>query len=144
MKKEILKNSCYPVAFYVAITGVSTDIVNILTILIFLDIATGLAKAYRLDKYSIRSGRLMGGLLSKLVVILIPLIIALAGKGVGVNLVELVKGSFGTLILAEAYSNLSNIKQIRTGVAEKEFDVVSKLLEKIKKVILSLLDNKRP
>ena len=145
IKTDILKQSCYPIAFITAITGVSTQIVNILTILIFLDILTGITKSYRLyGGTSIRSGRLSGGILSKLVVILIPLILALAGKGIGIDLTELVKGSFGTLILAETYSNFSNINQIRTGVAEKEFDVVSKLLEQIKKIILALLDNKKP
>ena len=141
MKPDILKQSCYPIAFFAGILGTSVEIVNVLTILILLDVATGLVKAYRVNGgNSIRSGRLSAGILSKLVVILIPLVIALTGKGIGLDLTALVKGTLSTLILAEAYSNLSNIQMIRSGIEVKEFDVISKLVKSVQKVLLKLLD----
>ena len=120
--------------------GVSTDSYAILAFFILLDTLTGVLRAGILHGWrEVTSFKFTTGLISKLLVIFIPLMIALAGKGVGLNLTILAQSAIGMLILAQFYSILGNIHAIKIRKDVKEFDAVSWVITHIQEVVEKLL-----
>ncbi|MDR1461442.1 MAG: phage holin family protein [Campylobacteraceae bacterium] len=113
----------------------------ILASLMGIDMLTGIAKAYRLNKRNITSHRMGLGCISKLLYLLVPLIIALAMKGLDVKFGEwLIAFTINALILTETYSNIANIYTFRTGKSVHEIDATSYILKAIKNQLDRLLD----
>jgi phage-related holin len=127
-----------------AFLGLSAVQFLILIILMSLDMITGIAKSYRIDKKSITSNAMKIGLFSKLFYIIVPIVLALAAKGINLEGYGLWFASFAVtiLILAEAYSILGNIYSFKTGKEAAEVDGVSYLLLFIRKLIIKLIDGK--
>lgn len=140
-----IKNLLYIPAFFIAL-GIPEQTswsITILTILMLVDFITGVSASYKINgRCSITSKRMTSGALSKLVILLIPFIIAITGKGIGIDFMTYVQGSLVILILSEAYSNLGNIQSFRIGKKVAEVDAVSLLLQNIRKVFYMLLRNK--
>lgn len=127
-----------------AFTGLKKEIVVILAILIFIDLVTAIIRELVMKEGKFNSRTLWIGLSSKELLILIPLIHSLAGKGVGFDLKWIAELSLSMLILAETYSILGNIIQIRNN--DKTLDeqdavtLVIKGIERfLKHIITSLL-----
>ncbi|MCK4500908.1 phage holin family protein [Candidatus Babeliales bacterium] len=132
----LLKNGMYIPAFVLA-AGISVNAINALAVLVMLDTVLGILKVVKIDGWrSVTSRRLAGGVISKLVLLLVPVTLALASLGVGVDIKWLVQSSITVLILSETYSVLGNIHSINTGKETPEFDAVQFILLRIK----SLLD----
>ncbi len=139
--ETITKNLMYIPAFFAGLVSADQDTITALIILMTIDIITGIIKSGKTKGWaSIKSTILAAGLLSKLVLLLVPMIVAYTGKGIGVDMVFLVKGTLTVLILSEAYSALGNIQAIRTGKEVPEFDAVAVLLKSIRKSLLKLLN----
>lgn len=145
MKEEIttttilttIKNIAYIPAI---LLGLSLDSYFILIAFMTLDIVLGIARTAVIYGGShIRSFRLSVGVLSKLTLLIVPLLVVWTGKGVGLNLLFVAQWALGVLILAEAYSILGNIHAIRIRKDVPEFDVVSWLLRKIQVALLGIL-----
>ncbi len=134
----IIKNALYiPVAY----VGISHDAITALTILLLIDTFVGVLAAHAVGN-RIKSSILAGGLLSKLVLLLIPFSIALAGKVVGYDLNGLVGASISVLALAEVYSIIGNIIQIRTKQEVDEQDAMHLALMWIRGVMEKMLDKR--
>ncbi len=120
--------------------GLPLESFNILLVFCALDIVTGVVRSYVLNGgHSITSKRFSVGLISKMMLLMIPLILAWTGKGAGVDLLFLAKGALSVLIVSESYSIFGNIYSIHTGKNQKEFDAIAFLLEKIQKTLLTLI-----
>ncbi len=140
---KIDRNITYLVAFFAGLLGTNQEVIISLTFLMLIDIITGVTKSGVIYGWrSVRSSILSAGLISKLTVLLLPLIIAYTAKGLGINLSAMVSGSIYVLVLSEAYSALGNIQAIRTRKEVKEFDVVSITIRETRKVFLKMM-NKR-
>ena len=127
----ILKNGMYIPAFVLS-AGISVNAVNALAVLVMLDTILGILKSAKLKGWrSITSQRLAGGVISKLVLLLIPVTLALASLGVGIDIKWFVQSSISILILSETYSVLGNIHSINTGKETPEFDAVQFILLRI-------------
>lgn len=138
--KAMLKNVSYGVAFLIGAVGLSTQAFAIFGVLIIGDTITGVIRSLKLrGGRSVTSLKLTSGVISKLLIITVPLIIAWAGKGAGINLHALAQGALSMLILAEAYSVLGNIHAIRVGKDLKEFDAITYILEKVRGIIETYL-----
>jgi len=139
----MIKNGLYIPAFLMAI-GFPEQMswsITALTVLMIIDFLTGILASAHIDGLrSITSKRMIAGALSKMVVLLIPFILVIAGFGIGIDLEQYVQGTIVILILAEAYSNLGNIQSFRTGKRVAEIDAVSAVLKGIRNYILSLLE----
>lgn len=132
-----LKNLGYIPAI---LLGLSLESYTILAVLMLLDtifgvIRTGVVHGGR----SIKSYKLAAGIISKLSIILIPVLLAWAGRGAGINLITLAQGTLGVLILAETYSILSNIYSIRVRKDIHEYDAVSAILLWVRSLIESII-----
>jgi hypothetical protein len=139
-----IKNALYLPSFLIAIGFPEQTAwsIAILTILMLVDFITGIAASSKINGWcSITSKRMTAGALSKLIILLIPFIIAITGKGIGVDFMTYVQGSLIILILSEAYSNLGNIQSFRTGEKVTEVDAISLILKLIRKKFYNLLKN---
>ena len=126
----IAKNSVYVPAFLI---GLPLDSVGILGFLIVIDVFTGIIKSGTIHGWrSIKSQKAKNGILAKLVLMLVPIVLMVAGKGIGVDFILVAKGSFALLILAETYSILGNIHSIHSGKEMDEFDAVQFVLLQIR------------
>jgi len=139
-----IKNALYLPSFLIAVGFPEQTAwsITILTTLMLIDFITGIAASSKIYGWcSITSKRMTSGVVSKLVILLIPFIIAMTGKGIGVDFMVYVQWSLVILILSEAYSNAGNIQTYRTGKKVLEVDAVSLLLSKIRKIFYSIIKN---
>lgn len=121
------------------ILGIKYDIIAAFTLLMLIDVATGILVSARVDGWvSITSKRLAFGVLSKLLLLLIPISIALAASAVEEDFSFLVRSTISILALAESYSIIGNIYAIKVGERIPEFDAISVILRKIREVLALL------
>lgn len=129
----ILKNLAYiPVAYL----GLSTESFGILAVLMILDTILGIIRAGVVHGWCcVTSHKASFGILSKLAMISVPVVVALAGKGVGINLNAIASGALSMLIVSETYSILGNVQSIRIRQDVKEFDAVNYTLSRIRDLL---------
>ena len=133
-----IKNSSYVAAFVVSARylNLAPESIGMLTILIVVDIITGIVKSGVLHGWrTIRSSRLAAGTLSKMLLLLIPVTLAVAGKGVAIDMTSLAQGSITVLILSQLYSVIGNIHAVQTKSEKNEFDAVSFILRSIRELL---------
>ena len=118
------------------------EVMTIFASLLVLDIITGWFKAIAIGDKP-KSWRLANGIISKVLFILIPLVMALVAKALhDIDIKVLFYVVVDALILSEAYSILGNIYTIQTGNRVEEFDVLSKILKLIRNTLNKLLQDK--
>lgn len=136
-----IKNFGYIPAFLV---GLSMENYTILAVFMGIDIITGVIKSFKVSGgHSIKSRKIQAGILSKSCILIIPVLIVWAGRGVDVNLLWFGRGALGMLILAECYSIVGNIHAITRNKEKDEFDAVSFVLNKIKFIIEKLIVDRK-
>ncbi len=142
-----IKSLTYAIAIWLTYLGVSQEQFYILFTFIILDIITGIAKQIRLDISNLRSHILTTWLLAKLLLMLVPMMIALTGKGLWYEIGIGIAWTFNVLILSEFYSCLSNVSVAVTWKKVKEFDaisiVLSFILNKIRTALEKLITDKK-
>lgn len=146
---EIFK-TCKAISYTILVplftyTGVSSELVAILSVLIILDIFTAIVREFVVGE-KIKSRMFWVGVTAKMLLILIPFVVILVGKGVGIDLASLGKVTLSIFIVAEGYSIIGNVIQIRA--KDKTIDEqdaitsVIKGIESMLKKILGLLMQK--
>ena len=121
-------------------TNLSHEIVGILSILILVDLVTAIIRELLVTSGRFMSRTLWVGVASKGLLILIPLLIALTGKGIGLDLTRLAQLSLSALIVAELYSIIGNIIQIRKNDKTiDEQDAVTMVIKAIESAIKTIL-----
>ncbi len=133
-----IKNSSYVAVFIISAQylNLAPESIGMLTILIVTDIITGIVKSGVLHGWrTIRSSRLAAGTLSKMLLLLIPVTLAVAGKGVAIDMTALAQGSITVLILSQLYSVIGNIHAVQTKSEKNEFDAVSFILRSIRDLL---------
>lgn len=134
---EVIKNLFYIPAF---LLGLSPESYFILSVFMLVDLLLGITRSVVLHGWqSIKSYKLTAGVISKLVVLTVPLIVVWAGRGSGIDLTFLGQWSIGVLVLSQAYSMLGHINAIREGEEKTEWDAVSFLLKKIRGILENIL-----
>lgn len=133
----ILKNLAYIPAVYL---GLSMESFGILAVLMIIDTILGIIRAGVVHGWrDVTSHKASFGILSKLAMIFVPVVVALSGKGVGMNLVPIAGGALSMLIVSETYSILGNVQSIRTRRDIKEFDAVNYTLSRIRDLLEKML-----
>lgn len=123
-------------AWVLMYTGLPAEPSAILVVLMTIDFFTGIARARRLG-HPITSWRIKTGVVSKCSVFFIPLVIALAAKGLGTDFIWLVEWTVRFVILSEAYSIIANSYTVKTGIAVPEWDATAAILRRLR----AMLDN---
>lgn len=127
-----------PFVVIAELTGLDAIALQCLTALIVIDLITGVTKTISIRKKP-TSTRLANGVFSKLVLLFLPVCVAIAVKGLGLDYKVLIDTTLSILILSELYSIVGNIYTIRTKKEVEEFDAVSMLLKVIRKYINRIL-----
>ena len=119
--------------------GIEMDVFKILLLLMSIDSVVGAIKAVRLGgKFKFRF--LTMGIVLKLCFLVIPLVIALLGKGIGSDFSLGVDFVMKILIVSEGYSILGNIYSAKNKVKIESLDVISMLLNSLRKRLKTLLN----
>lgn len=121
-------------AWVMSYTGLPVEPAAVLAVLMVVDFIAGISCAIALGK-PITSHRMKVGLMSKCGVMTIPLVMALAAKGLGADFHWLINWSVSLFILSEAYSIVANIYTARTGNHVPEWDAVSMLMRRVKSIL---------
>ena len=116
---------------FFAYLGIDGSVVEILFVLMCVDTLLGAIKAVRLgDKFCFK--KLLWGMVTKLSVLIIPLIIALVAKGLSFDFKWFILAILNILIVAEGFSAISNILSIKTKKNVENTDFITLLLKTIR------------
>lgn len=118
--------------------GIDGDVVQVLFILMLVDTILGATKAVMLGKlFSFK--KLLWGMVTKLSVLIIPMVIALVAKGLSFNFKWFVLATLNILIVAEGFSAISNILSIKSKRNIENVDFISMLLKSIRNGLSSIV-----
>lgn len=138
-KQSVLLNTALvPMATFIAWLGLDGEKIAILAALMAIDLLAGMAKAVKMGD-DVTSRRLTAGVLAKVVVLTVPFVIALAARGVELDIHWLVAWALSALIVSEAYSIVGNIHTIKTGVQVREIDALSHIVKTVRRILENLL-----
>lgn len=122
-------------------TSLSKENVLILSFLLLIDIATAILREWVIDPKKIQSRILCIGLISKLMVWILPFVIIIAGKGANIDLSKLGNISLSVFIVAEAYSIIGNVIQIRArDKTIYEYDAITLVLRETQHFLRKMLE----
>lgn len=134
---EMLKNALYLPSFLI---GLSPESYLILAVFMGIDLFFGLVRTATLHGMnSIKSYKFTAGIISKLMVLTVPLIMVWAGRGAGFDFTFLGQWAIGALVLSQAYSILGHVNAIRLGEERTEWDAVSFILRKLRTGLEAML-----
>jgi len=120
-------------------TGISSELVSILTALIVMDIFTAIVREYAVGN-RIKSRMFWIGVSAKMLLIIVPFVVILVGKGIGLNLSNMGSVTLSIFIVAEGYSIFGNIVQIRKkDVTIDEQDAITMFIKTIEKKFKEIL-----
>ena len=120
--------------------GIPMDLVSTLGILMGVDTILGVAKSLKLDeKFSFKI--LLWGAITKVSVLLIPMVMALVAKGLGFDFIWLPVAVMHVLIVNEGLSSITNILSIKSGTKIENTDYVTSLLKAIRKGLANIINN---
>ena len=137
---KVLKSLSYfvivPLLTYLEL---SAELVGILCTLIVLDIITAIIREYATGN-RIRSRMFWIGVSAKMLLILIPFVVILVGKGAGINLLPMARITLSIFIVAEGYSIIGNIMQTRMkDETLDEQDAITAVIKNIEKMLKKIL-----
>lgn len=116
---------------------VDLDMMKILSILMLMDTFLGVVKVISL-KYQFSFKKLLWGFTTKFLILLIPLIVALIGKGVGKDFLWAVDFTIKILIINEGLSCLTNILSAKNKKNIQNIDLVTVLINYIRKCVVNI------
>lgn len=120
--------------------GLSLESYLILAVLMIIDTLFGIMRVFVIyGGHHIKSYKLVSGVVAKITVIGVPVMLAWAGRGSGIDLYPLAQGTLGVLILAEVYSILGSVYAIRIRKDVPEYDAVSAILRGLQKIIEKII-----
>ncbi len=142
-----IKNTTYAAVFMVSLDflGITPISVEMLAVLIFVDVVCGVVKAATIGGWqSIKSSVLERGVIAKVLIVMAPVSLAVAGKGVGIPLGMLAQSAINVLLFSEAYSIVGNIYAIKTGKEKVEFDAIAYVLNGLKNLLKRVIVEDTP
>lgn len=120
------------VSWLLVIAGLNSEAFYILAVLLLIDFITGLWKASALG-HNVTSNKMKYGVISKLSLLVIPIVIGLGVRALGQDASQLLLISINILILSEMYSIIGNVYSARTAQELPEFDALSAIAKAIRK-----------
>lgn len=121
--------------------NIDTDIVKILTFLMLIDTISGIIKSFIISSdFSFKL--LFFGICSKVLVLLIPMTLALVGKGISktYDFTPLLDSVLRVLVVSEGLSIITNFYVIKTKKTVKNFDIISMLLSALRRGMLAIIN----
>lgn len=134
-----LKTAIYLSFIYL---NIDTDIVKILMLLMAFDTVSGIMKSWKLLK-QFDFKVLFFGLCSKLIILLVPMVLALVSKGISksYDMSPLLDVVLKVLVVSEGLSTISNFYVFKTGKDVKNIDILTMLLSALRKWMLRFIES---
>ncbi len=140
---EVLKGFTLEIKYLLYIMflylNIDIDVFKILILFMALDTTVGVVKVIRIDYKSFSFSKLLWGLVSKLGILIIPLVVALLSKGVGQDMTMGVMLIVKILIVSEFISTISNLYTIKTKVVVKDIDIFTMIFKFLRNSAYELL-----
>ena len=114
---------------------ISQEPFTLFALLLIIDYITGLAKAKTLG-HSITSNKMKYGLISKLSLIIVPLVVAMGAKALGADSHYVLTSGMYILILSEVYSIIGNVYSARTKEEFPEYDALAMIGKQIRNILI--------
>lgn len=128
-----------PIAVFLTAHGVELRIVHGLALVMLIDIITAVLMWYRVDASRITSRVLKQGLTEKFTSLIPAIIVFIVLFSIDQEAASLINGYLTILLIAEAYSAISNAHNAYLREVKQEFDAVSAVLTALRKRIYNLL-----
>lgn len=128
------------VAIYSAFVflNIDTDVVKILMLLMAFDTGFGIWKSIIMKK-EVKIKILLEGVVSKAMILLIPMVLALVSKGLGYDFKILPDTVLKILVVAEGFSIFTSWYVIRTKKEPESIDIITMLISSIRKGLMSIV-----
>jgi hypothetical protein len=123
-----------------AFLNINIDIVKTLLLLMAIDTFLGVIKSAYVKKVVFEFKKLLWGVISKLIILLIPMILALVALGLGYDFRVLVDAVLKILIISEAISAITNILSIRKKQDIQNTDFISNFLHIIREFLINKIN----
>lgn len=118
---------------------IDVDVVHILALLMGVDTVLGVVKVLRLrEKFSFKI--MLWGLITKAAVLIIPMVLALTAKALDFDFRWFVVAVLNVIIVAEAFSCITNILSIKSKKKVENVDYITVLLHSIRKGLGAMVD----
>lgn len=124
-------------ATFLAYLGIGAEAYAIYAVLLVIDLLTGWIKAGRMGRAR-TSVRMKYGILTKMMLLMMPIVLALGAKAVGVEFGDVLTVCISILVLSETYSIVSNIYTIKIGEELPEYDAVAIVGKKLRGVLMRI------
>lgn len=111
-----------------AFLNVDINVVHIIMWLMFIDTFSGVIKAMAVDKVKFTFKKFYIGIMSKFVLLLIPIMLALMALGIGYDFKWAVEATLRLIILSEGISFFTNVISIKDNKLIKNKDYLSVVL----------------
>lgn len=128
-----------PIAVFLTAHGIELKLVNGLALVMLLDIITAVLMWIRVDASRLKSRVLKQGLTEKFTSLIPAIIVFIVLFAIDKEASALVNGYLTILLIAEAYSAISNAHNAYLREVKQEFDAVSAVLTALRKRIYNLL-----
>ena len=124
-----------------AFLNVDINVVHIIMWLMIIDTISGIAKAVIVDKIKFTLEKFYLGIMSKFVLLLIPITLALMALGIGYDFTWAVEAVMRLIILSEGISFFTNIVSIREKKVYENRDYLSIILNWVREKLISIFDS---
>jgi phage-related holin len=124
-----------------AFLNINIDIVNVIMWLMLIDTISGVIKTIIVDKIKFTFKNFYLGIMSKFVLLLIPITLALMALGIGYDFTWAVEAIIRLIVLSEGISIVTNTISIRENRVLKNKDYLSIILNWVRKNLISLFDS---
>lgn len=135
--KMIFSSFVFSIAGALTYIGLNQEMMLLFSILLIIDYMTGLGKA-AIIKEDITSYKMKYGIASKLVLIFIPIVLAIAAKILGKDFSDILFTGINILVLSELYSIFGNIYSMKKRKELPEIDAISELASFIRDKLIML------
>jgi len=141
---QAIKAIAYPAsAYFFWICQRHVEPFTILAILIIVDFATWIIKSWVVSwGRSITSKKAKSWLISKLLLLLVPLMIWLVATWIWLDWIDFVKTIAWLLMVSELYSIIANILAIRVWKDVFEYDAITAILKYLLRTVKKFLEEK--
>lgn len=123
------------ISYIFAYAGLAPEQMMAFAVLIAIDYITGIIKAFHIGE-SITSNRMKYGAISKLSLLVIPIVLGIGSKATGINFGMAIGMFINILIISEVYSCISNVYAITKGKELPEYDVLALLARNVRDYLI--------
>jgi len=123
------------ISYAFAYAGLSAEQMAAFAVLIAIDYITGIIKAHYIGE-SITSNRMKYGAISKLSLLIVPIVLGIGSKSTGIDFGIAIGMFINILIVSEVYSSISNVYAITKGKELPEYDVLAIVARNLREYLI--------